>query len=149
MAKSNFHLRALQPRESEVQNGVLHLAQKHPAVSILVRTNAGSFCILRPPPSGWAGLRAQIRAAVNAGIFQESQFGWVRGVPRDYPDSLGQMKSGHAVGLEFKAPGGKAKAGQLEKVQRISEHGGLGAIVESIDQADALFSSWGRTRGTG
>ena len=147
--RRGFHLRALEPTEAEVQKGVLHLASAHPAVSMLVRTNSGSFCILRPPPGegGWHALRAQIAAALEAGIFSGSQVGWVRGVPKDYPDSLGQMKTGHAVGLEFKAPGKKAKPGQMEKVQRISQCGGLGAIVESIDQADFLFSAWSRNHG--
>ena len=129
-----------------MQSAVLHLAACHPAVSMLVRTNAGSFCVLRPPAGegGWAALRSQIAAAVKAGIFSASQIGWVRGVPRDYPDSLGQMTSGHAAGLEFKAPGKKPKPGQLEKVERISKHGGLGAVVESVDQADSLFTAWAK-----
>lgn len=147
MARRGFQLRAIYPTEAQVQAGVLRLAAHHPAVSMLVRTNAGSFCILRPPPGqgGWAALRSQISAAVKAGIFSEAQVGWVRGVPRDYPDSLGQMRSGHAVGLEYKAPGKKAKPGQIEKVERISRHGGLGAVVESIDQADALFNAWDKS----
>lgn len=143
-------LRALEPREGEVQAGVIRLCGMHPAVPLAVRVNAGCGVILRPPPGpdGFRRLNAQLDAAIAAGHLMREQVGWVQNAPPGTPDILGMMASGHALGLEVKSPLGRATPAQGSTIQNIIDHGGLGAIVKSVDEVDRLFNNWRKSHAT-
>jgi hypothetical protein len=150
VSRPRLTLRALEPREAEVQAGVLRLCAAHPAVAWSMRANAGAGVMVRPPPGpdGWSRLKGQLREAVAAGCLTEAQIGWVRMGPEGCPDILGQMRSGHAFGLELKTPGKKPSVAQRAAITNIRQYGGLGAVVSDIEEANRLFNEWRKNHAT-
>lgn len=145
--RPGFTLRALQPAERDIQAGVLRLASLHRGVTLAVRANAGGGVVVRPPPgaNGWERLHKEIAGARAAGFFAwPNPVAWLRLAPKNTPDVLGVMASGHGMAIEVKKPGGRRDPGQRATIDAVVRAGGLGAFVESVDETNSLFNAWER-----
>jgi hypothetical protein len=76
----------------------------------------------------------------NTGATATASGGFVRYGAVGSPDLLGILSpSGRLVGLEVKAPGGKATPAQLLWLTEARSHGALCGVVHSLDEAIALL----------
>lgn len=150
MARPRLTLRALQPRETEIQSGALHLLSMMPhEIAWAMRANAGRWVIVRPPPTanGWRQLHDQIALAVQVGILSSSQVGWVEGGPQGVPDIIGQMaRTGEVLGIEVKRPGKNPTLPQRAFLDGICKNGGAGFVANDIDQLPELIRNWRNNR---
>lgn len=55
------------------------------------------------------------------------------------PDILALYK-GYFLGLELKRPGGKPTGLQLKKIEAINENGGIGLVIESVEELSLILS---------
>jgi hypothetical protein len=67
------------------------------------------------------------------------RFGWP-----GCPDVLGQLKDGRLLGVEVKAPKGRASPAQVEFLERIRAAGGVAFIARNCKD---VFSELGTTHG--
>jgi hypothetical protein len=96
---------------------VLKALRAHPAVAWAERQNSG---------------------AVRVGA-RFVRFGWP-----GCPDVLGQLKDGRLLGVEVKAPKGRASPAQVEFLERIRAAGGVAFIARNCKD---VFSELGTTHG--
>lgn len=61
---------------------------------------------------------------------------WVRfGFPGQ-PDVMGQLPDGRFLALEVKRPSGRVRPEQAEFLAKVERHGGIAAVVRSVEDVD-------------
>lgn len=65
------------------------------------------------------------------------------GLGRGSSDLIGVLKpSGRFFGLEVKRPGGRVRPEQEMWIEMIRTYGAVGAIVDSVDDAERVVDEW-------
>ncbi|MGI0015761.1 MAG: hypothetical protein ACREBU_20280 [Nitrososphaera sp.] len=139
-------MRRIEPRESEVQGGVIRLLRMMPEIAWCYKAPVGSWVIVRPDPKSPVGPWQQLKAAVKLGIINKSQLGFVQGAPEGALDICMQMAgSGKHAEIEVKAPGKKPTEEQMKRMALIQDNGGYAGSVDDVAKAQEMVREWSRS----
>ncbi len=112
--KRSTILRAVQPKEGDIQGEVLRFLRSHVKVAWARRVNTG--------------------AAKLKGFYV--RFGWV-----GCSDIIGQLTDGRFLALEVKKPNKVTTKDQQLFLDRVNRHNGLAACVHSLEEVDAVLKN--------
>lgn len=136
-------LRRIKPREQDIQAGVLALLNLTHHVAWAHKVPVGEYVIVRP--LNGASVRKQLQPAINLGIIQAAQVGFIRGAPEGVLDIALQLSGvGTHCELEVKQPGQKPTAEQEARIEMIRANGGVADWVDDVDQVPDLLMRWRR-----
>ncbi len=116
--RSTFRLRAVEPKESVIQNAILRYLKVAPQCSWARRMNTGAY------ETGEGRNRRYIRY----------------GFP-GCSDILGQMTDGRLLAIECKTRKGKATELQQSFLDTVNNNGGIGIIARSVDDVHRVIAS--------
>jgi len=111
-----------------------------------------------------SGLEARIQADIINFLIRDNRIGWVHrcntgkalvngrmvefGLGKGTADIIGMTSSGNFLAIEVKTPTGRVSEHQRLWLKRVALHGGLSAVVRSVDDVrNALNSGCGVAHG--
>ncbi len=136
-------LRRINPREQDVQAGVLAFLQLTHHVAWAHKVPVGEYVIVRPLNGG--SVRKQLQPAINLGIIEAAQVGFIRGAPDGVLDIALQLREiGTHCEIEVKRPGQKPSSEQFARIDLIRANGGFADWVDDLDEVPDLVERWRR-----